>query len=211
MKKNELFKIIKDDISLLEEGLKDERKAGTAKLELENMIGLAYVKKIIDKALAHYKLNKLCIDKGIAREKASLHMVFTGTFVEAGRADLVGDHVGATAPLVKRKFKEAQGGILFIDEAYSLVNPDMPNDFGTEAVDALVKLMEDNRDDLVIIVAGYTDEMENFLKSNTGLISRFNKFINFPDYTKEELVSILAVMAEKAGRKIDDAAKQKSS
>ena len=85
----------------------------------------------------------------------------------------------------------------------------MPNDFGTEAVDALVKLMEDNRDDLVIIVAGYTDEMENFLKSNTGLISRFNKFINFPDYTKEELVSILAVMAEKAGLKIDDAAKQK--
>ena len=100
------------------------------------MIGLAYVKKIIDKALAHYKLNKLCIDKGIAREKASLHMVFTGnpgtaktsvarlfaeilkdekvlstgTFIEAGRADLVGDHVGATAPLVKRKFKEAQGG-----------------------------------------------------------------------------------------------------
>ena len=102
--------------------------------------------------------------------------------------------------------KEAMGGILFIDEAYSLVNPDMPNDFGTEAVDALVKLMEDNRDDLVIIVAGYTDEMENFLKSNTGLISRFNKF---PDYTKEELVSILAVMAEKAGLKIDDAAKQK--
>ena len=103
----------------------------------------------------------------------------------------------------------AHNGILFIDEAYSLVNPDMPNDFGTEAVDALVKLMEDNRDNLVIIVAGYTEEMKTFLKSNTGLVSRFNKFINFPDYTKEELVSILSVMAGKAGLEIEEGAKVK--
>ena len=86
------------------------------------------------------------------------------------------------------------GGILFIDEAYALVNPDVPNDFGMEAVDTLVKLMEDHRDDLIVIVAGYTEEMQSFLKCNTGLVSRFNKFIDFPDYSKEELIAILDAM-----------------
>lgn len=193
MKKNELFKIIKDDISLLEEGLKDERKAGTAKLELENMIGLAYVKKIIDKALAHYKLNKLCIDKGIAREKASLHMVFTGTFVEAGRADLVGDHVGATAPLVKRKFKEAQGGILFIDEA----------------INTLVQEMENHRDDVIVIFAGYTEPMQQFLDRNPGMLSRIAFQIEFEDYTTDELCDIAKLMASKKQMTITDAAMDK--
>jgi AAA+ superfamily predicted ATPase len=208
LKKNELFKIIKDDISLLEEGLKDERKAGTAKLELENMIGLAYVKKIIDKALAHYKLNKLCIDKGIAREKASLHMVFTGTFVEAGRADLVGDHVGATAPLVKRKFKEAQGGILFIDEAYSLCDS-YENGFGDEAINTLVQEMENHRDDVIVIFAGYTEPMQQFLDRNPGMLSRIAFQIEFEDYTTDELCDIAKLMASKKQMTITDAAMDK--
>lgn len=234
LKKNELFKIIKDDISLLEEGLKDERKAGTAKQELENMIGLAYVKKIIDKALAHYKLNKLCIDKGIAREKASLHMVFTGnpgtaktsvarlfaeilkdekvlstgTFVEAGRADLVGDHVGATAPLVKRKFKEAQGGILFIDEAYSLCDS-YENGFGDESINTLVQEMENHRDDVIVIFAGYTEPMQQFLDRNPGMLSRIAFQIEFEDYTTDELCDIVKLMASKKQMTITDAAMDK--
>lgn len=234
LKKNELFKIIKDDISLLEEGLKDERKAGTAKLELENMIGLAYVKKIIDKALAHYKLNKLCIDKGIAREKASLHMVFTGnpgtaktsvarlfaeilkdekvlptgTFVEAGRADLVGDHVGATAPLVKRKFKEAQGGILFIDEAYSLCDS-YENGFGDEAINTIVQEMENHRDNIIVIFAGYKEPMQRFLDRNPGMLSRIAFQIEFDDYTTEELCDIAKLMASKKQMTITDAAMDK--
>ena len=234
LKKNELFKIIKDDISILEEGLKDERKAGTAKLELENMIGLASVKKIIDKALAHYKLNKLCIDKGIAREKASLHMVFTGnpgtaktsvarlfaeilkdekvlstgTFIEVGRADLVGDHVGATAPLVKRKFKEAQGGILFIDEAYSLCDS-YENGFGDEAINTIVQEMENHRDNIIVIFAGYKEPMQQFLDRNPGMLSRIAFQIEFEDYTTEELCDIAKLMASKKKMTITDAAMDK--
>ena len=203
--------------------------------ELNDMVGLSEVKEEIRSLVNLIKIRKLREEMNMPVMDMSYHMVFTGgpgtgkttvarlvgkiyrelgilsdgKMIETDRSGLVAGYVGQTAMKVHDVVKEAMGGILFIDEAYSLVNPDMPNDFGTEAVDALVKLMEDNRDDLVIIVAGYTDEMENFLKSNTGLISRFNKFINFPDYTKEELVSILAVMAGKAGLKIDDAAKQK--
>ena len=145
----ELFLITRDDISMLEKEGKKEREAGTAKKELDEMVGLSSVKRVIHKAIANYKLNKLCIEKGIPKRNASLHMVFTGNpgtakttvarlfaeimkdenilstgnFVEAGRADLIGDHVGSTAPMIKKKFKEAQGGILFIDEAYAFVMP----------------------------------------------------------------------------------------
>jgi len=102
--------------------------------------------------------------------------------------------------------KSALGGILFIDEAYALARKGMDNDFGREAIDTLVKLMEDNRDDLVVIVAGYTDEMHDFLTSNPGLISRFNKYIDFPDYTDDELMAILAMNAKKQGYVIADSA-----
>ena len=203
--------------------------------ELNDMVGLSEVKEEIRSLVNLIKIRKLREEMNMPVMDMSYHMVFTGgpgtgkttvarlvgkiykelgilsdgKMIETDRSGLVAGYVGQTAMKVHDVVKEAMGGILFIDEAYSLVNPDMPNDFGTEAVDALVKLMEDNRDDLVIIVAGYTDEMENFLKSNTGLKTRYNKFINIPDYTKEELDSILAVMAQKAGLKIDDAAKQK--
>lgn len=234
IKKKELFQITKDDISLLEEGLKNEREPGTAKKELDNMIGLASVKKIIHKAIAHYKLNKLCIDKGIAREKASLHMVFTGNpgtaktsvarlfaeilkdekvlptgiFVEVGRADLIGDHVGATAPLVKRKFKEAQGGVLFIDEAYSLCDS-YENGFGDEAINTLVQEMENHRDDVIVIFAGYTDPMHRFLDRNPGMLSRIAFQVEFEDYTTDELCDITKLMVSEKQMTITDAAMNK--
>jgi stage V sporulation protein K len=194
--------------------------------ELNGMVGLSEVKEEIQSLINLIKIRKLREEMDMPVMDMSYHMVFTGSpgtgkttvarlvgkiykelgilsdgkMIETDRSGLVAGYVGQTAMKVHDVVKEAMGGILFIDEAYSLVNPDMPNDFGTEAVDALVKLMEDNRDNLVIIVAGYTEEMKTFLKSNTGLVSRFNKFINFPDYTKEELVSILSVMAGKAGQ-----------
>lgn len=234
IKKKELFQITKDDISLLEDGLKNEREPGTAKKELDNMIGLAPVKKIIHKAIAHYKLNKLCMDKGIAREKASLHMVFTGNpgtaktsvarlfaeilkdekvlptgiFVEVGRADLVGDHVGATAPLVKRKFKEAQGGVLFIDEAYSLCDS-YENGFGDEAINTLVQEMENHRDDVIVIFAGYTDPMHRFLDRNPGMLSRIAFQVEFMDYTTDELCDITKLMVSEKQMTITDAAMNK--
>ena len=219
---------------MLEEGLKNEREPGTAKKELDNMVGLSSVKKVIHKAIAHYKLNKLCIDKGIAIEKASLHMVFTGnpgtaktsvarlfaeilkdekvlstgTFVEVGRADLVGDHVGATAPLVKRKFKEAQGGILFIDEAYSLCDS-YENGFGDEAINTIVQEMENHRDNIIVIFAGYKEPMQRFLDRNPGMLSRIAFQIEFEDYTTEELCDIAKLMASKKQMIITDAAMDK--
>ena len=231
IKKDELFRITKNDISMLEEGLKKERKPGTAKKELDNMIGLTSVKEIIHKAIAHYKLNKLCIDKGIAREKASLHMVFTGnpgtakttvarlfaeimkdekvlstgTFVEVGRADLVGDHVGSTAPLVKKKFKEAQGGVLFIDEAYALCDS-YENGFGDEAINTLVQEMENHRDDVIVIFAGYTEPMHKFLDRNPGMLSRIAFQVEFEDYTTDELCDITKLMVSKKQMTITEAA-----
>ena len=212
-----------------------EKKIKALVDELNSMVGLSEVKEEIQSLINLIKIRKLREDMNMPVMDMSYHMVFTGSpgtgkttvarlvgkiykelgilsdgkMIETDRSGLVAGYVGQTAMKVHDVVKEAMGGVLFIDEAYSLVNPDMPNDFGTEAVDTLVKLMEDNRDDLVIIVAGYTEEMKTFLRSNTGLVSRFNKFINFPDYTKEELVSILSVMAGKAGLKIDENAKSK--
>ena len=234
IKKGELFQITKNDICMLEEGMKAERKPGTAKKELDDMIGLASVKKIIHKAIAHYKLNKLCIDKGIAREKVSLHMVFTGnpgtaktsvarlfaeimkdekilstgTFVEVGRADLIGEHVGATAPLVKRRFKEAQGGVLFIDEAYSLCDG-YENSFGDEAINTIVQEMENHRDDVIVIFAGYTEPMRQFLDRNPGMLSRIAFQVEFEDYTTDELCDITKLMLSQKQMTITDAAMNK--
>lgn len=232
--KGELFLITKEDVCTLKEGLKNERIVGTARKELEEMIGLSSVKEVIQKAVAHYKLKKICMDKGIPKEKASLHMVFTGNpgtakttvarlfaeimkdekvlstgnFVEAGRAELVGDHVGATAPLVKRKFKEAQGGVLFIDEAYSLCDS-YENGFGDEAINTLVQEMENHRDDVIVIFAGYPDQMQHFLDRNPGMLSRIAFRVNFEDYSIDELMDITKLMLSKKQMTITDAAMEK--
>lgn len=234
IRKKELFLITKDDICMLEEGLKKERTSGTAKKELDGLIGLSSVKKVIRKAIANYKLNKMCIDRGIAKERASMHMVFTGNpgtakttvarlfaeilkdekvlstgvFVETGRAELVGDHVGSTAKIVKQKFKEAQGGVLFIDEAYAL-NDGCQGGYGDEAINTLVQEMENNRDKVIVIFAGYPDPMKEFLDRNPGMLSRIAFQVEFEDYSTEELCDITKLMVSNKQMKITDAALDK--
>lgn len=232
--KGELFSIIKEDICMLEETSKKEKAVGDAKKELQAMIGLSKTKSVIEKAIASFKLRKLCMDRGIAKDKASLHMVFTGnpgtakttvarlfaeilqnekvlstgTFIEAGRADLVGDHVGATALLIKQKFKEAQGGVLFIDEAYSLCDS-YENGFGDEAINTIVQEMENHRDNVIVIFAGYPDKMKHFLDRNPGLLSRIAFQVEFEDYSTEELCEITKLMLKRKQMKITDQAMKK--
>jgi SpoVK/Ycf46/Vps4 family AAA+-type ATPase len=234
IKKNELFTITMEDIKELNEDTKDVCSPGDAKRKLEQMIGLDSVKKVINKAVASFKFNKLCMERGISKDKASLHMVFTGnpgsakttvarlfaeilkdekvlssgTFVEAGRADLVGDHVGQTAPLVKKKFKEAQGGVLFIDEAYSLCDG-YTNGFGDEAINTLVQEMENHRGDVIVIFAGYPEPMKEFLDRNPGMKSRIAFQVQFEDYTVDELVEITKLMVSDRNMTITENAIEK--
>lgn len=200
--------------------------------ELFSLIGLDSVKSEINSLINLIRVRKLREEYNMPVMDMSYHMVYTGNpgtgkttvarlvariykelgilsegnLVETDRSGLVAGFVGQTALKVKEVVERALGGVLFIDEAYSLAGSPGNNDFGAEAIDTLVKMMEDHRDNLVVIVAGYRNEMQQFLKSNTGLISRFNKFIEFTDYTREELIQILKTMAQKAGLTIEDEA-----
>ena len=202
--------------------------------ELNSLVGLKEVKTEIRSLVNLIKVRKMREKYCLPEIEMSYHMVFTGNpgtgkttlarlvgkiykelgilthgeMTETDRSGLVAGYVGQTALKVKEVVEKAVGGILFIDEAYALAS-DGKNDFGREAIDTLVKLMEDHRDNLVIIVAGYTEEMKQFLKSNTGLMSRFNRFIHFPDYSTEELVDILVGMADKAGLVLEEGLQDK--
>lgn len=202
--------------------------------ELNGLVGLAEVKLEIQSLINLIKVKKMRESYNMPSMDVSYHMVFTGNpgtgkttvarlvakiyqelgilskghLVEVDRAGLVAGYVGQTAIKVKEVVDKAIGGILFIDEAYSLTNKNDANDFGGEAIDTLVKMMEDHRDNLVIIVAGYKNEMDEFLKANTGLISRFNKFIDFADYTNDELFEILKLNTDKAGLVIEEDAEK---
>lgn len=151
---------------------------------------------------------KTTVARLIARIYQELGILSKGTLVETDRAGLVAGYVGQTALKVKSVVEKAIGGVLFIDEAYALTNNTGSNDFGLEAVDTLVKMMEDNRDDLVVIVASYKEEMKEFLASNTGLVSRFNKYIDFKDYNDQELYEILQKFAENAQVTLSEAANE---
>ena len=203
--------------------------------ELNRMVGLSEVKEEIRSLVNLIKVKKLREKYKLPQMNMSYHMVFTGspgtgkttvarlvaqiyrelgilskgTLTETDRSGLVAGYVGQTAIKVKETVERALGGVLFIDEAYALAPENASNDFGGEAIDTLVKLMEDHRDDLVIIVAGYTEEMKRFLKANTGLYSRFNKFITFADYSDEELLAILDSMASDMGFCLTEGAREK--
>ena len=142
---------------------------------------------------------KTTVARLIGKIYAALGIVSRGNVVETDRTGLVSHWVGHTAKLTDAKINEARGGILFIDEAYALTPEDDRNDFGQEAVDCLLKRMEDYRDDFVVIAAGYEAPMQRFLKSNSGLISRFNHHIRFEDYTLPELVQILERDCKESG------------
>lgn len=232
--KDELFLISIEDITGLDEGLREERETGTALKELEEMIGLSSVKSVIKKAIANFKLNKLCLDRGLHRDKVSLHMVFTGNpgtakttvarlfaeilkdekvlptgkFVEVGRADLVSQHVGGTAPNVKKKFREARGGVLFIDEAYSLCDGSRGG-YGDEAINTIVQEMENHREDVIVVFAGYPKEMQQFLDRNPGLTSRIAFRVDFDDYSVDELMDITRLMLSRKQMTITDGAMEK--
>ena len=191
--------------------------------ELNELIGLEDIKKDVKELVSFMKIQKLRAEKGSKSVPVSLHLVFTGNpgtgkttiarilarlykeigvlskgqLVEVDRSGLVAGYVGQTAVKTQAKIQEALGGILFIDEAYSLAKEG--NDYGQEAIDTILKAMEDHRDDFVVIVAGYTDLMETFINSNPGLKSRFNKYIEFKDYTQEELYQIFMLSCKKYG------------
>ena len=201
-----------------------ESPKGTSYEELKKMIGLDDAKKVIDQALDYYKVQKLFREKGMVEESLSMHMVFTGNpgtakttvarlfadimkdngvlstgrLVEVGRGDLVGKYVGWTAPTVKSKFEEAKGGVLFIDEAYSLVE-DKEGLYGDEAINTIVQEMENRRDEVIVIFAGYPDKMELFLDKNPGLRSRIAFHVPFSDYNVDELCDIAQLLADKKG------------
>jgi hypothetical protein len=196
--------------------------------KLHRLVGLQRVKEEVETLANLVRVRNLRKERGLPVPPLSLHMAFTGNpgtgkttvgrlvaqiyralgvlerghLVETDRSGLVAGYVGQTALKVQEKVAEAMGGVLLIDEAYALSPDGSTNDFGREAVDTLVKAMEDHRDRFILIVAGYTAPMQRFLDSNPGLRSRFNRFIEFPDYSPEEMKLILERMAEEHGYRI---------
>ena len=197
------------------------------KQELDELVGLAPVKEYVFGLADNIQVQQRRAAAGFKTASLSMHMIFTGNpgtgkttiarlvarylkaigalkggqLIEVGRGDLVGRYTGHTAPLTNSVIESALGGVLFIDEAYSLYRGEQDS-FGLEAIDTLVKGMEDHRDELVVILAGYTKEMETFLTANSGLASRFPNKIEFPDYTADELLDITTVLAKGKGYRL---------
>ncbi len=204
------------------------------KTELDSYIGLGEVKKEVKNLINMATVYKLRLENKLPNPDMSLHLVFSGnpgtgktmiarfmarvyhslgllskgTLTEVDRSGLVAGYIGQTAIKTSKVLEAAKGGVLFIDEAYTLTSK-TENDFGFEAVDTILKAMEDSRDDLVVIVAGYIDLMEEFIDSNPGLRSRFNKYIDFADYTAEEMLGIFKLNCKKSEFEITAEAEEK--
>ena len=205
-----------------EEELPPPEKMEDLMAELDSYIGLGAVKEEVHNLINMMQVYKLRREHDLPTTDMSLHMVFTGNpgtgktmmarmmariyrslgilskgqLVEVDRSGLVAGYVGQTALKTQKVIEKAMGGVLFVDEAYAL-NGKSENDFGQEAIDTLLKAMEDHRDDLVVIVAGYTDLMDKFIHSNPGLESRFNRFLLFEDYSQDELMAIFKMRCGK--------------
>jgi hypothetical protein len=203
--------------------------------ELDALVGLHRVKADVRQLINFLKVQKMREEKGMLAAGISRHLVFYGNpgtgkttiarllaqvyrslqilsrghLIESDRGDLVAGYVGQTALKVKEVVNKALGGVLFIDEAYALNSEGRGNDFGQEAIETLLKLMEDHRHDFVVIVAGYTEKMDEFVSSNPGLRSRFTKFLHFEDYTPEQLVEIFKGFCAKASFKSTPEAEQR--
>ena len=193
--------------------------------ELDSYVGMDAIKAEVRSLINMVQVYKLRREHDLPTTDMSLHMVFSGNpgtgkttvarimariyhsldilskgqLVEVDRSGLVAGYVGQTALKTQEAVQKALGGVLFIDEAYALVNQDSANDFGREAIEVLLKNMEDHRDDLIVIVAGYTDLMEKFIHANPGLESRFNKYFYFEDYTAPQLLEIFRSMCTRGG------------
>ena len=212
-----------------EEELPPKESMQDLEKELSGYIGLAEVKKEVENLINMAMVYQMRREHDLPNTDVSLHMVFSGNpgtgktmiarfmarvyhslgilskgqLVEVDRSGLVAGYIGQTAIKTAKVLESAMGGVLFIDEAYTLTSKS-ENDFGFEAVDTILKAMEDNRDDLVVIVAGYTELMEEFVDSNPGLRSRFNKYLHFADYTAEEMRGIFALQCKKSQYTLDD-------
>ncbi|GIW25252.1 CbbX protein [Meiothermus sp.] len=198
------------------------------------LVGLAPVKTRIHEIAAYLVVDKLRRELGLVATRPVLHMAFTGNpgtgkttvalrmatilhrlgyirrdhLVVASRDDLVGQYIGHTAPKTKEVLKRAMGGVLFIDEAYSLYRSENERDYGQETIEILLQVMENQREDLVVILAGYEDKMEQFFALNPGMRSRIAHHIRFPDYTEEELVAIGKLMIAEQNYYLDEAAER---
>ena len=232
-------KVIKPEEPELEDDETEEEKAQKLEKLLEEfngLIGLTSVKHQVNSLINLVKVQKLREAQGMKCSDISKHMVFSGNpgtgkttvarmlgeiykyigvlpkgqLIEVDRSGLVKGYIGQTATKVQEVVDESIGGILFVDEAYTLTVGKGEGDFGQEAVDTLLKAMEDHRSEFVVIVAGYTDLMELFLSSNPGLKSRFSNFIFFEDYTAEELMAILKSMCKKQEYVLSEAAEKKA-
>ncbi len=198
----------------------------------KDLVGLVPVKQRIREIAAYLLITKARLQLGIEAAKPSLHMCFTGNpgtgkttvalkmaemlhrlgyirqnhVISVTRDDLVGQYIGHTAPKTKEVIKKAMGGVLFIDEAYYLYKPENERDYGQEAIEILLQTMENYRDDLVVILAGYQDRMGIFFKSNPGLSSRIAHHIDFPDYNEAELLEITKLMGDAMHYNLDEKA-----
>lgn len=203
--------------------------------ELNALVGLEKVKNKVQDLIVYQKIQKMRREKNLHSAKNTLHLAFTGNpgtgkttvarivgriykrigllskghFVEVSRTDLIAGYQGQTALKVKKVIEQAKGGVLFIDEAYSITENDHTDSYGRECLTELTKALEDYREDLVVIVAGYTEPMNKFFESNPGLKSRFNTFIEFDDYSPNELDMILGSMCKNNDYILEEEAKEK--